>query len=100
MSRREMPAVLTKRDTDQHDDDAPYYDRGATITFAAETVRPKAAAEPFKPEEKISVFWRVFGGTILSITALVVIQAYQAISGTIHDLRADQTRMREQAADY
>lgn len=99
MSRREASHLLVKRNADRPDDELDYGQREASISFAAETLRPKAA-DAGKPDEKISVFWRVFGGTILSITALVVIQAYQSISGNVHELRNDQTRMREQAADF
>jgi hypothetical protein len=54
---------------------------------AYETAR--AAAEggakdpPKKEEEHLSVFWRVFGGTILSICALVAITLYNNMSSNI-----------------
>jgi DNA repair exonuclease SbcCD ATPase subunit len=71
----------------------------ATISYTAEAMRMAASAPP-KSEEKISLFWRIFGGSILSITALVCIQAYQAMASTLHDLRADQNRLRELAGDF
>lgn len=40
-------------------------------------------------EGQISVFWRVFGGTVLSICALVIITVYQQFSGNFSDLRND-----------
>ena len=46
-------------------------------------------------EEKISIFWRVFGGTILSIVALAVITLYNSISSNISDLRNEVNRERE-----
>lgn len=92
---------MTRRNSMRQSDELEVYDSPATIGFAHETLRiPKSIVEPAKPEEKISVFWRVFGGTILSITALIAIQAYQAQSSNIHELRADQTRLREMAADF
>ncbi|HLW65175.1 MAG TPA: hypothetical protein VKS79_07650 [Gemmataceae bacterium] len=71
--------------------------------LAAETVRSAnesaQSAQPAKPaEEKISLFWRVFGGTLLSIAALVAITAYQAQSNSISDLRNDLTRANEARA--
>ena len=39
-----------------------------------------------KEETKIPLFWRVFGGTVLSISALIVMTAYQSLSGNIADL--------------
>lgn len=61
--------------------------------LATETTRQAAHATPKSDphgkssEEKISLFWRIFGGTILSIAALVVITAYQSMSNSIHELR-------------
>src|SRR5438874_345207 len=56
----------------------------------AETLRSVSVCKEESPpakadrgEEKISVFWRVFGGTLLSIGALVVMTAYSGISGSI-----------------
>ncbi len=46
-------------------------------------------------DEKISVFWRVFGGTILSIAALAVVTAYQQFTSTLGELRAAQARLNE-----
>ena len=39
-----------------------------------------------KEETKIPLFWRVFGGTVLSISALIIMTAYQSLSGNIADL--------------
>jgi len=49
-------------------------------------------------EHKISVFWRVFGGTILSIVALVSITLFNSIQSSISELRADAARAREALA--
>ena len=43
-------------------------DPGFTTSEVLRLSAPAAVAH--KPEEKISVFWRIFGGTLLSITAL------------------------------
>ena len=83
-----------------HDQDESADQGGQTGTMvAAETLRSAAASGP-KPakvndEEKMSLFWRVFGGTILSITALVIITLYNNITSTLTDLRADIARERE-----
>jgi flagellar biosynthesis chaperone FliJ len=99
MSRTEATPLFVKRSNDRQDDDVGYSGRDTTIAFTSESLRPKAS-ESVRAEDKISVFWRVFGGTILSITALVVIQAYQSVSANVQDLRNDQTRIREQAVDF
>ncbi|MBP3955584.1 hypothetical protein J8F10_09850 [Gemmata sp. G18] len=56
-------------------------------------------AEPKKEEEQISIFWRVFGGTILSIVALVSITLFNNMSSSISELRAALSHEREARAD-
>ena len=71
--------------------DSSFTDSERHLILAAETLRagdaPGAAKEVVRPEERISLFWRVFGGTILSICALAVLTAYQSLANGIHDLR-------------
>ena len=50
-------------------------------------------------EEKLSLFWRVFGGTILSIVALVAITLYQQLTGSIAELRANLAHLSEIQAE-
>ena len=57
--------------------------------------RPEA---PAKGEERISLFWRVFGGTLLSIAALVVITLYQQFNGSLNELRVDAADVLSPAA--
>jgi hypothetical protein len=63
-----------------------------------ETMRNAAApAEtPGKAEERIPVIWRIFGGTVLSILALGAVTVYQQITGSLGDLRADVSRLRQE----
>lgn len=49
-------------------------------------------------DEKISLFWRVFGGTILSIGALVAITLFNNLSSTIAELRAEINKANEARA--
>jgi hypothetical protein len=70
---------------------------------ALETMRSAAGSGGEKPQEKkgeehISLFWRVFGGTILSIVALVSITLYNNISSSITELRTELGREREARA--
>jgi len=44
-------------------------------------------------------FWRVFGGTILSIGALVCVTVYQSFAGSLSDLRASITHINEVQAN-
>ena len=50
---------------------------------SAESGKPQDSG---KEETKIPLFWRVFGGTVLSISALIVMTAYQSLSGNIADV--------------
>jgi hypothetical protein len=71
----------------------------AILTNEALRQGEPAAAVPPKPEEKISLFWRVFGGTLLSIAALVLMTVYQQIANSLHDLRGDLNHVRELQVD-
>jgi hypothetical protein len=50
-------------------------------------------------DEKMSLFWRVFGGTILSIVALGSITLYNGMSSNIAELRSELNREREARAE-
>jgi hypothetical protein len=93
--------VLPQRYTRSH---SAFTDSERHLILAAETLRsgdtPPKQKGSEKAEEKISVFWRVFGGTILSITALSVISAYQGLANNIHELRADVGHLRETSGEY
>jgi hypothetical protein len=97
--------VLPRRYTTRADGPSAFTDSERHLILAAETLRagdtpPKAVPAGEKTEEKISLFWRVFGGTILSITALTVISAYQSLAKGIDELRGDVGRLREAGGDY
>ena len=46
-------------------------------------------------EEKMSIFWRVFGGTILSIGALITVTVYNNTAGSLSELRSEISRLNE-----
>jgi chromosome segregation ATPase len=77
--------------------------RGADSAAYAETIRnihdsssqPRTRGE----DDKVSLFWRVFGGTILSIVALVAITVFNSISSSIAELRSEVARLNEAKAD-
>jgi hypothetical protein len=76
--------------------------RGVETPLAYEGLRLAAtppADPPRKDDEKISLFWRVFGGTIFSIVALVVITLYNQLTGSINELRAELNKVNEARAD-
>lgn len=51
-----------------------------------------------KDEEKLSIYWRVFGGTVLSIVALVAVTLYNNVTTNISELRAEVNRANEARA--
>jgi hypothetical protein len=65
-------------------------ERAETIGLATETLRRSASSE--EPEQKgggISTFWKVFGGTLLSIAALAIITLCQHFNGRLNALQTD-----------
>jgi hypothetical protein len=61
-----------------------------------ETLR--SSAEPkeetqAKPEDKVPVVWRIFGGTVLSIMALGAVTVYQQFSTALSDLRGNMAHL-------
>ncbi|MCS6864144.1 MAG: hypothetical protein RMJ56_00680 [Gemmataceae bacterium] len=72
---------------------------------AMETMRSAVDSNSEKPaekkdEEKMSLFWRVFGGTILSIITLIAINIFNNLSSSIAELRAELNREREARAEF
>jgi DNA repair exonuclease SbcCD ATPase subunit len=97
--------LLPKR-ISRSDEHSAFTDSERHLILAAETLRAgDTAARGSKPveknnDEKMSLFWRVFGGTILSICALSVITAYQSLANGIHEVRTDLGRVREAGGEY
>ena len=56
-------------------------------------------AELRKPEERVSVAWRVFGGTLLSMAALVIVTVIQQFASTLSELRAELNHLNEVQAE-
>lgn len=50
-------------------------------------------------EERLSVFWRVFGGTLISVAALVAITVFNSMNGNISELRNEVSRLHEAKAE-
>lgn len=88
------------RERNSYDDKSAAPPNGAAV-LEAETLRSVAAArhDEGKGEEKMSVFWRVFGGTILSIVALVCVTAYNSFNTSLTDLRRDVNQHHEARGD-
>jgi uncharacterized phage infection (PIP) family protein YhgE len=95
--------MLQKRFDQEYEGENRDGAEGESTVAALETTRsitstPVSSRDPKKDEERISLFWRVFGGTILSIVALIFITLYNNLASTISDLRNDLSREREARA--
>src|SRR5262245_40563705 len=91
---------MTPRRLNSSDDSGDSIEQYRLVT--AETLRNAATHHqpPAKPgDERVSLFWRVFGGTILSIVALVIITAYQSVTNSITDLRTSISHLNEAKAE-
>src|SRR5262245_30333204 len=53
----------------------------------------KATAGQDREEKGMPMFWRVFGGTLLSISALVVMTAYQGMTAGLAELRSEMDHL-------
>ena len=74
-------------------------ERSSQTLLASETLRNAAhrhvhRTDKAKEDGGISMFWRLFGGTIFSIVALVIITAYTTMTGNLSDLRKDLTQVQ------
>ncbi|MCU0705762.1 MAG: histidine kinase [Fimbriiglobus sp.] len=64
-------------------------------------VAAHAAVEPKKSDdEKMHIFWRVFGGAILSVTAFAGFTLYNTLTSNIAELRTENSRLREDAVTF
>ncbi len=73
--------------------------------WTAEMLRNAAAPyksespTPAKAEDRVPIIWRIFGGTLLSIVALVAITVYQQFSSALGELKTDLGRLNESRVD-
>jgi DNA repair exonuclease SbcCD ATPase subunit len=88
----------------QVQDESGRRSEGGAALLTAEASRAPAArsARPAKIAQsasRISTVWRVFGGTILSIAAFILISLYNQLSTTQTELRRDLNQLHEARAD-
>jgi hypothetical protein len=70
-----------------------------TETLRSSDESGQIAQRSLKAEERVSLFWRLFGGTLLSIVALLCITAYQQFMNNLSDLRKDLNALTQSRAD-
>jgi septal ring factor EnvC (AmiA/AmiB activator) len=92
------------RDQDKVEQENPDWARKqAGTVLAAESLRsgasPAEAAPPApRADDKISAFWRIFGGTVLSVVTLIILTAFQQLSGSLSDMRSKIDQLTENNA--
>jgi hypothetical protein len=70
--------------------------------LAAEALRKVSTSQPPpepKGEEKISLFWRLFGATLLSILAMAMLTVYQQVTNDLSSLHNELGRVGESRGD-
>lgn len=72
-----------------------YEGRNGVPTLAEAARMAAGKADEKGGDERVSLFWRVFGGTILSMVTLGAITLYNSISSNISELRAELSRERD-----
>lgn len=90
---------LRRNDQDERDG---YGGATAQLPFTATALhnaQKPADAKPADESGGISMFWRVFGGTIVSIVALVGITLYNSVNTQISELRTEIHKLNEARAE-
>ncbi|QEL16178.1 hypothetical protein [Limnoglobus roseus] len=89
-----------------HTDDTDIFGSSDSTPTMATALRPHdtASTEPVKTKSAdenggISMFWRVFGGTILSIVALIGVTLYNTLNNSIAELRSTVSKLTEERAE-
>lgn len=85
----------------QNRNNRPPQPTGVPTAVAVEFLRSSAecgakAAEPAEKDDKMPLFWRVFGGTVLSIASLVVMTAYSGFTGGMAEAKGDVAQLGQE----
>jgi DNA repair exonuclease SbcCD ATPase subunit len=70
-----------------------------TLRTAESRATERIHHHPTHSDDRVSVFWRVFGGTILSIFALVAVTLYNNLQSNVNEVRAELSRANEARAE-
>jgi chromosome segregation ATPase len=89
--------VELKRDRDVDSTRQSSLDTG--VAFAAVHSKMTEEKKIKSDEERMSIFWRVFGGTIISICALVGITLFNNFNNNLSELRSEIARINEARGD-
>jgi DNA repair exonuclease SbcCD ATPase subunit len=95
-----MGAVLPKR----ADDNGTQRRTTDDTAITSESLRfgstsPQTATPSKGDDEKMSLFWRVFGGAIISVITLIVITLFNNLMATLTEIRSEINRINEHRAE-
>lgn len=92
---------MTHKHTPQRDERHPSSADDATprLRLAGSERSPDAPAAPRKEENRSFVFMSVFGGSLLSIAAMITITVYQQLSGGLSEIRTTVAHLTESRVD-
>lgn len=89
-------AMMTRRNADEVHESTTTDNQNATAAayaFRGMPTLPHAGETKAERDDKVSMFWRVFGGTILSIVALAAVTIYNNITANVSELRSELNRV-------
>ena len=69
------------------------------LSAPRQALDPGYLTSPSKSEERIPLFWRLFGGTLLSIVALICLTVYNQFTSSISDLRREIVQLQDGRVD-
>jgi cell division protein FtsB len=77
----------------------------AGTVLAAESLRnsaaPGEAAAPApRADDRISAFWRIFGGTVLSIVTLIILTAFQQLSASLSNMNSKIEQLKDNSTKF
>jgi hypothetical protein len=86
---------MVKENHEFEEDQFPRSANGRASVLVSEVLRRAGPrTDPPADQEKMSLFWQIFGGTIVSVVALILITAYTQITSAAMELRRDVNRLQ------
>ena len=90
---------MTKQSYRDEQDRSQLAQAATVLMTEAQQGAGRGEKEAPKSEDRYPLFWRIFGGTILSVVTLLAINVYQSFNASINDLRGSIGRLSEKHAE-
>jgi len=90
--------MMTRKDSRL--DQADLYPSDTDPAVAMAIARGAESKAKVGDDEKIHIFWRVFGGALISVAALASLTLYNSLQSSIVELRSDLARFNEARGDF